>query len=414
MFLHTWLWQNLLSGLLWGILSILSLFLLILLINLLTYPRLRTKAIVSSQAAGEERQRYPLLSILVPARNEAHCIEDCVRSLLAQEYPSLEILVLDDLSTDATSEVVQRLIHELPPDHGGRLQLLRGELLPEGWVGKSFACYQLALHARGELLYFTDADTIHAPETARAVVDCMRQYDAQLLTAHPEYIFGSLGERLLVPLLNFSMLILLPLALVPRRPEPTLSNGNGQLMCFRRAAYEQIGGHLGVKDSLIEDVVLARLFKAAGHRMVFVDASTLMRCRMYRSFAGVVAGFSKSHFAPFQYTLALALIAIVLMLVLFVAPPLLAILLFLSGSPLVSGLLATASYALAVVMRVLIALRFNRRQKMFMVALCFLHPVSIVLECLIMLNSMRWRYRKAGIMWKGRSYKKTSERTIRT
>lgn len=409
-FLHTWLWQyqNLLSGLLWSTLSILSLFLLILLVNLLTYPRLLTDTTSSPQSASEERAQYPSLSILIPARNEEHSIEECVRSLLAQEYAALEVLVLDDLSTDATAEIIQRMLAELPSEQSGRLQLLRGEPLPEGWVGKCFACHQLALHAQGELLFFTDADTVHAPETARAVVDCMRQYNVQLLSAHPEYVFGGLGERMLVPLLNFSMLILLPLALVPRRPEPTLSNGNGQLMCFQRSAYEQIGGHYSVKDSLIEDVVLARICKAAGYRMVFADASMLIHCRMYRSFANVIAGFSKSHFAPFHYSLSLALLAVILMLTLFVAPPLLAVLSFLGGSPLVLKLLATATYTLAVVMRILITLRFNRTQKMYMVLLCFLHPVSIVLECLILLNSIRWRYRKAGIMWKERYYKKQS------
>jgi len=153
------------------------------------------------------------------------------------------------------------------------------------------------------------------------------------------YSVGIVGERLLVPLLNFSMLVLLPLALVPRRTPPALSNGNGQLMCFQRSTYERIGGHTSVKGSVIEDVELARLCKAAGQRMIFVE-------------------------------------------------------------------LATAAYALAVVMRVLITLSCNRTQRVSMVVFCFLHPVSIVLDCLILLNSIRWHYRKAGIMWKGRYYKR--------
>lgn len=405
-YIHVWLWQyqNWLSGILWAALSILSLLFLILLMNLATYPRLRAGKTHPIQPAGEERQPYPPLSILIPARNEESCIEACVRSLLAQEYESLEVLVLDDQSTDATASIVQRLIDELPADRSGRLRLLRGEPLPAGWIGKNFACHQLALQAKGELLYFTDADTVHAPGTARAVVDCMQRSQAQLLSAHPEYVFGGLGERLLVPLPNFSMLILLPLALVLRRPEPALSNGNGQLMCFQRSTYEQIGGHLGLKDSIIEDVELARLCKATGHRMIFVDASTLVRCRMYRSFADVVAGFSKNHFAAFHYALLPALAAIMLMLTVFVVPPLLAMLALFGGAPLLCGL-ATAVYALAVVMRVLITLRYQRTQRVSMLLLCFLHPVAIMLDCLILLNSIRWHYRKAGVMWKGRYYK---------
>lgn len=276
---HQWLleYQYGLSEILWAVLSILSLLFLILLINLLTYPRLQTDKKLATQTESEKRPRDPLVSVLVPARNEEDCIEDCVRSLLSQEYAPLEILVLDDQSTNATASIVQSLIDELPADQSERLQLLKGERLPTGWVGKNFACYQLAQQARGDLLYFTDADTIHAPQAVRAVVDTMRRYQVQLLSGHPEYVFSSLGERLLVPLLNFSMLILLPLALVPRRPEPALSNGNGQLMCFERSTYDQIGGHVSVKDSLIEDVALARICKAEGHRMIFVDASKLVR-----------------------------------------------------------------------------------------------------------------------------------------
>ncbi len=406
---HVWLLQNQnwLDGILWAALSMLSLFFLILLINLLTYPRLHPAQTTPLYPESEEQQTYPLVSILVPARNEAHCIETCVRSLVAQDYATLEVLILDDQSTDATAEIVQRLIEELPTEQSGRLQLLRGEALPPGWIGKNFACHQLSLHASGELLYFTDADTVHAPGTVRAVVACMQHSQVQLLSAHPEYVFGSLGERMMVPLLNVLMLILLPLALVPRRPEPTLSNGNGQLMCFERSTYDQIDGHRSVKGSMIEDMVLARLCKAVGHRMIFVDASTLVRCRMYRSFTDVVAGFSKSHFAPFQYALPFALTAITLMLIVFVVPPVLAVLALLAGSWLVFSL-ATAAYMLAVVMRVLITLRCTRRQRVYMVLLCFLHPVSIVLECLILLNAIRWYYRKAGVMWKGRYYKGSS------
>lgn len=397
--LSAWMLQNQLwlDVPLWAILGVLSVLFLILLVNLLTYPHLQI------EPQPEEKRRAPLLSILLPARNEEQCIESCVRSLLAQDYEPLEVLVLDDQSTDATAEIVQRLIDELPPEQHGRLRLVRGEELPTGWIGKNFACHQLAQHAQGELLYFTDADTIHAPQTVRAVVDCMERYQVQLLSAHPEYIFGSLGERLLVPLLNFTMLVLLPLALVPRRPEPTLSNGNGQLMCFRRETYEHIGGHVSVKDSLIEDVVLARLCKAAGHRMIFVDASTLVSCRMYRSFGAVVAGFSKSHFAPYGFKIGPALLSVTLLLLLFVVPPILALLALLEGVQSVL-LLALTAYLLVVVMRMLITLRCNHVERIQMLLLCFLHPVSIVLEGLIVFNSIRWYYRKAGVTWKGRAY----------
>jgi chlorobactene glucosyltransferase len=388
--------ENFLVILLVAILGILGILFLILCINLLTFYRLR--------GAGRLTNSPPSLSILVPARNEEHCIEGCVRSLIEQFYEPLEVLVLDDNSSDATAAIVQRLIDELPAAQRRRLRLLHGKTLPTGWIGKNFACHQLAQHAHGDYLLFTDADTIHAPQTARAVIDCMHASGVKLLTAQPEHVVERLGERLVVPLLNFTILTLLPVALISRRPEPSLATGNGQLLCFHRSAYEAIGGHEAVKGRVLEDVLLARAVKAAGYRMIFVDALELVRCRMYRSFADVWAGFSKNLFAFYNYSLPFALIALMLNFLLFVMPPL--ILLVSLVIPIQFPLLMEAASAsiLAVLMRICLTLRFTRSQRGLMLLLCLLHPVSILLECLILLNSMRWYYGKTGIVWKGRRY----------
>lgn len=388
--------ENFLVILLVPILGILGVLFLILCINLLTFYRLR--------GVGRPTTTPASLSILVPARNEEHCIETCVLSLIAQCYEPLEVLVLDDNSSDATAAIVQRLIDELPAAQKGRLRLLHGKTLPTGWIGKNFACHQLAQHAHGHYLLFTDADTIHAPETAKAVIDCMHTLGVKLLTAQPEHVVQGLGERLVVPLLNFTILTLLPVALISRRAELSLATGNGQLLCFQRSAYEAIGGHEAVKGRVLEDVLLARAVKAAGYRMIFVDALELVRCRMYRSFADVWAGFSKNLFAFYNYSLPFALIALLLNLLLFVMPPLILLvsLLIPVQFPLLIG--AASASMLAVLMRICLTLRFTRSQRGLMLLLCLLHPVSILLECLILLNSMRWYYGRTGIVWKGRRY----------
>ncbi|HEV2661476.1 MAG TPA: glycosyltransferase, partial [Ktedonobacteraceae bacterium] len=349
-------------------------------------------------------QDAPLLSILVPARNEERCIEACVYSLVSQNYERLEVLVLDDASSDATAAIVQRIIDELPKEQKERLRLLSGAPLPAGWVGKNFACHQLAQQARGDYLLFTDADTVHAPGMAGAVLATMHERNVALLTGQPEMVAGSLGELLIVPLLNFTILTLLPIALIPRRPETSLATGNGQLLCFQRATYEKIGGHAALKERILEDVLLARAVKAAGQRMIFVDALLLVRCRMYASFAEVWAGFSKNLFAFYSYNLPFALIALLLNLALFVLPPLILLAALLLALPALVIYYVLSAYLLAVLMRVLLALRFTRRQRGVALLLCLLHPLSILLECLILLNSIRWHYRKAGTVWKGRKY----------
>jgi chlorobactene glucosyltransferase len=382
------------------ILGILCIQFLILLVNLLTFPRL--KSYEPTEPTTE--QDTPLLSILVPARDEERSIEACVRSLVAQYYERLEVLVLDDGSSDGTAAFVQRIIDELPGERKERLRLLNGAPLPTGWVGKNFACHQLAQQARGDYLLFTDADTVHAPGMAGAVLAAMRKQNIALLTGQPEFISGSLGEHLIVPLLNFSILTLLPVALIPRRPEPSLSTGNGQLLCFWRATYEKIGGHVALKGRILEDVLLARAVKATGQRVIFVDALHLVSCRMYASFAEVWAGFSKNLFALYGYKLPFALVGLLLNLALFMLPPFILLVALLLTLPPSVIFCALSSYLLAVLMRVLLSLRFTRQQKGTALLLCLLHPISILLECLILLNSIRWHYRKAGTVWKGRHY----------
>ncbi len=370
---------------------------IILIINLLTFYRLRSS--IDTQTSEQ-----PLISILVPARDEEQSIERCIRSLVAQSYERLEILVLDDHSSDKTATIVQRIIDELPLQQQRRLRLLQGEELPAGWGGKNFACHQLAQQASGDYLFFTDADTVHDPKMVASVLDCMQSRKVSLLTAQPTYELASIGERLVVPLLTFTIMTLLPVALIPLRPEPSLATGNGQLLCFEHSAYEHIGGHASVKNRILEDVLLARAVKKAGFRMIFVDAQDMVRCRMYRSFAEVWSGFSKNLFAFYNYALPFALIGLILNILLFIVPPLLVISASFVHLSSVTLLFATSAYVLAVLMRVLLTLRFTHAQRGLMFLLCLLHPVSIALECLILLNSIRWHYRKQGTIWKGRQY----------
>ena len=239
---------------------------------------------------------FPRVSVLIPARNEENNIDHCVRSLLGQDYPDFEVLVLDDNSTDGTWQVLSEIASE-----DGRLQAIKGEKLPDGWFGKHWACHQLAQAARGELFLFTDADTCHHPLALRDAVAALIARKADLLTAFPHEEVVTWGERLTVPLFPWFIIAFLPLFLAYRLRSPSLSATVGQFMLFRRQAYEQIGGYEAIRQEAVDDVALGRRIKAEGLKWRMINGGERIKCRMYHSFRECYRGFTKNLFAGFGY-----------------------------------------------------------------------------------------------------------------
>ena len=243
----------------------------------------------------------PKVSVLVPARDEEETIGDCVRSLLAQDYGDFEVAVLDDQSADRTSAVLAGFSHD-------RFRVTDGQPLPAGWNGKAWACQQLADAAQGELLLFTDADTVFQPQALRLAVDAMEATRADLLTAVTGSRVLTLGEQLTVPFVPWSILSLLPLVLSRLLPRSVaFTAANGKFLMFRRETYAAVGGHGSVKDHAAEDIAIAKAIRRLGYRWRLLDATRLVSARMYRGFRDSVAGFSKNLFALFNYRLLVAL-----------------------------------------------------------------------------------------------------------
>jgi chlorobactene glucosyltransferase len=335
-----------------------------------------------------ENADAPLVSVLVPARDEAARIGACLEALARQDYGALEVLVLDDGSADATAEIARSFEGRVPG-----LRVLEGEPLPAGWVGKPHACAQLAREARGAWLLFTDADVELAPSGVSRGVAAARALRADLLTALPAQRVGSLAEALAIPLLYFVVVGLLPMFAMPFLGWPRLAAASGQFMLFRREAYDRVGGHEAVRAEIVEDVALAVAVRRAGLRLWIANGRDLASCRMYTGWAEVVEGFSKNAFALAGGSVAGLVVLILMALALFVAPAV--------GLALWPEWRAwfAAEAALALASRVALAVAF--RHPLWAAPL---HPVAVLLAIAIAVRSFWLTRFGGGVRWRGRRY----------
>jgi len=235
--------------------------------------------------------RGPLVSVIVPARNEAEAIGTVVGSVLASRYQDFELLVVDDRSTDDTAAIVERLAAD-PAAH--RLRLIRGVELPADWYGKPWACHQGAQAARGELLLFTDADTRHGPDLLGTAVAAFGALSADLLTVAPRQRCDSFWERLVMPQVWMLLGLRYHPATVNHARHARDVIANGQFILVARSTYVALGGHAAVRAEVAEDLALAQRYWRAGRRIHFAFAERLMETRMYTSLAQIIEGWSKN------------------------------------------------------------------------------------------------------------------------
>lgn len=326
------------------------------------------------------------VAVLLPLRNEADRVAPCLESLLAQRgIPDLTIHVLDDGSTDNTAEIVRATA-------GDKVNLITGAPLPPGWLGKPHACRQLADAAAGaDLLSFVDADVVLAPDALAAAVTLAREIDVTLLCPYPK-ITGT--GRLLQPLLQWSWLTFLPLRAMERSARPSLAAAGGQWLIADRAGYLRAGGHAAVRAEILEDIALARQIKRSGGRIVLADASRQATCRMYTSWPGLTAGYTKSLWASFGSG-PVAAIVVVMLLMLYALPAAATPVLAVTGPGV--ALIALAAYLLGVAGRAIAAHATGGRPWPDSLA----HPVSIVLFAWLTARSFRL-HRQSRLSWRGR------------
>ena len=333
------------------------------------------------------------VSVLLPARDEAHRIAPCLAGLLAQDHPRLRVLVLDDGSTDGTGALVRAQVGQDP-----RFEVLDGggQDPPPGWLGKPWACDRLARAAlagdnRPDLLVLVDADVVLAAGAIGRIAALVQDSGLDLASPYPRQQALTPAERIVQPLLQWSWLTTLPLPLAERSPRPSLTAANGQVLALRPPALERIGGYASVRAEVLEDIALARRIKASGGRATVTDGTDLATCRMYTSGRELVDGYTKSLWAAFGSAPG-SLGATTLLTFIYVLPPAAAC----SPSSPGTRVLGLLGYAAAVAGRVVVARRTGGRP-----GDAWAHPLSIL--ALDGLTALSWyRHRRGQLAWKGR------------
>ena len=229
----------------------------------------------------------PKVSVLIPARNEEGNIGDACAAVLASQGVQLELIVLDDASTDRTPAILAAIADP-------RLTVASAPKLPPGWSGKQHACHILGGLASNELMVFVDADVRLAPDAVARMAGFMQRHGAGLASGFPRQVTVTWSEQLLLPLIHFLLLGFLPMGTMQRNSAASLGAGCGQLFIARRDAYRAAGGHAAIRASLHDGLTLPRAFRRAGHMSLLFDATTFATCRMYQSADQVWEGLCKN------------------------------------------------------------------------------------------------------------------------
>jgi hypothetical protein len=260
--------------------------------------KIRAVPRVDASDAARFPSDAPLVSILVPARNEATRILDrAVRSMAAQDYPSVEVIVVDDRSTDATFSILERIVRDEP-----RVRAVRGAALPPGWAGKPWALEQAKREARGRWLLATDADVVFAPEAVRAAMTVAFRGRFDAVSLIPDVGTGSFWTRVVMPVAAWMIALVLPID-KSNDPSSDVALGCGGFFLMRREAHDKTGGYEQIRDEVVDDVATARGLKSCGLRLRVEAGQELLFTPMYDTLGELWQGFSKNAFAGADHRL---------------------------------------------------------------------------------------------------------------
>ena len=333
------------------------------------------------------------VSVLIPARNEARTIAAAVSAALASRGVALEVVVLDDQSTDATRAIVETLAAQ-----DDRVRVASAPPLPDGWTGKMHACHTLGGLARHPILIFQDADVSLAPDALARIAGLLRRENLDLASGFPRQVTLSVGERVLVPLVMFVLLGFLPVAMMRRRGDVALAAGCGQLIAVDAGAYRRAGGHAAIRTSLHDGITLPRAFRRTGLRTDLFDGTDLATCRMYSGWSDSWSGFGKNAHEGMATRRALPFWILVLGGGQ-VLPWILMPCAWLVPLSLVATIAAAAAALSGIAARLALAVRFQ--QGLLTVGL---HPIGIAVLLAIQCRSLWDQLAGRPTAWRGRLY----------
>lgn len=365
---------------------------------------IRNRIQFTSLAEEDNNQAdQPVISVCVPARNEEQNIERLMLSICDQSYPKLELLVLDDFSTDATPGLIEEIRTRYPQI----VHSVEPAPKPEDWLGKPWACQQLGDQTRGDILLFLDADTVLYPGMIQHVANAFSNDNLDMLTVWPEQELKSFWEKTVVPLIYYALVTLLPATYVYRSPRwipsflrkkiaPMFAAACGQCIGFTKDTYSTIGGHRSVKNKVVEDVALAKRVKSKRLTLRMFTGINCIRCRMYRSEKEIFNGLRKNFFPGFDRSLPVFLLMAILHLIVFVLP----FFVFPTSIYLQSPALffvSVASLSLILLHRFILAVWF-RWNPLF----GFLHPLGVLWFERLGMHSVADHFTGRKVRWKGR------------
>ncbi|TWR30221.1 glycosyltransferase family 2 protein [Mucilaginibacter pallidiroseus] len=321
------------------------------------------------------------VSILIPARNEAEDILPLLESIHKQDYPNYEVIILDDNSTDDTFAVCEAFAQQ---HHAFRV--IKGQPLPTGWLGKNFACYQLAQLAKGKFFLFLDADEQVNNGLINSALHRMYLRKLSLLSLFTNQDMRTNGELLVVPLMHYILLNLLPLRLVYLIKSPSVAAASGQFMLFDAQTYIDYQWHLVAKGKVVEDVEIMKLVKQAKLNGEALLANGMISCRMYKSYTEAINGFGKNFLAAFNYNIFGFLIYLLLII----------------GGPVLIILTMNINFAFMMIGIILLGrLMISYLSGQNVAKNLLLHPIQMISLLLIGITSIQKRITKT-TTWKGR------------